>query len=98
MSTAALCKGKQSRSVFNIHSGHRCVWVSPIILSWPTIIVYELADPGHSAICSDSIDAEIRGVGQEGAGTHMFSGQSGDASPVSLSPRAGLLDQTAEGR
>ncbi len=74
------------------------VWASLIILTRPIITVYGLADPSHSAICSDSIDAEIRGVGQEGTGTHMFGGQSGDASPESLPPPAGLLDQTAEGR
>lgn len=39
------------------------VWASLIILSCPIVIVYGLGDPGHSAICSDSIDAEIRGVG-----------------------------------
>lgn len=57
-----------------------------------------LADPGLRAICSDAIDAAIRGVGQEGTGTHMLGGRSGDASPESLSPRAGLLDQTAKGK
>lgn len=60
------------------------VWASLIILSCPIITVYGLGDPGHSAICSDSIDAEIRGVGQEGAGTHMFGGRSGDASRVTF--------------
>lgn len=37
------------------------VWASLIILSCPIIIVYGLGDPGYRAICSDSIDAEIRG-------------------------------------
>lgn len=74
MSTAALCKGKQSRSVFRVCSGHPSgVWASLIILSCPIIVVY--AVQGHRAICSDYIDAEIRGV--EG---HISGGQSGDTS------------------
>lgn len=74
------------------------VWASLIILSCPIIFVCGLCDPGHSAICSDSIDAEIRGAGQEGTGTHMFADRSGDASLESLSPQAALLDQTVERR
>lgn len=103
MSTAALCKGKQSRSVLNVYSGHLRV-IPPV--SGPAsssshgllLLCMGSVTPVHSAICSDSIDAEIRGVGQEDTGTHMFGGRSGDASPESLSPQASLLDQTVEGR
>lgn len=58
----------------------------------------ELNDPGHSSICSDSIDAEIRGVGQESTETHMFGGQSGDASPESLPLRAGPARSDSRGK
>lgn len=44
-----------------------------IILSCPVIVMYGIADPGHRAICSPSIDAEIIRVGQEGNGdTHVW--------------------------
>jgi len=103
MSTAFLCKGKQSGSVFNVYSGHPCiipssVWASLIILSCPIIAVYGFGDLSHRAICSHSIDAEIRSVGQEATGTHMLSGRSEGASYELLSLHAGQLDQTEKRR
>lgn len=70
--TKQICFQSVLRSSLHHPSG---VWASLIILSCPIIIVYGLGDRDHNAICSDPIEAEIRGV--EG---HMSGGQSGDTS------------------
>lgn len=55
-------------------------------------------DPSHQPSAQTPLTLRLGGVGQEGTGTHMLSGRSGDASAESLSPRGGLLDQTTDGR
>lgn len=89
MSTAALCKGKQSRSVFNVllrSSLHHpsSVWASLIILSCPIITVCVWAWwPQPPAICSDSIDTEIRGCRPHRAQRHTCSEADLEMPPLS---------------